>query len=198
MLCLLAAEMTAATGKNPAELYAGLTERFGAPLYERADSPLDDAGRAALKALTPQDVALKDVAGSPVSAVLTHAPGNNAPIGRRQGSQRRRLVRHTSIGHRARLQGLYGRLPGRRALRRSQGTSFGLSGPHAGEPHRLNFRLKNLEFPRPEAPSAWTCFGTWITFLRFRQKPAPEPAAAAVLLPERFADTLKPAFRATP
>ena len=81
MLCLLAAEMTAATGKNPAELYAGLTERFGAPLYERADSPLDDAGRAALKALTPQDVALKDVAGSPVSAVLTHAPGNNAPIG---------------------------------------------------------------------------------------------------------------------
>ena len=81
LLCLLAAEMTAATGKNPAELYAGLTERFGAPLYERADSPLDDAGRAALKALTPQDVALKDVAGSPVSAVLTHAPGNNAPIG---------------------------------------------------------------------------------------------------------------------
>ncbi|MCH5276902.1 MAG: alpha-D-glucose phosphate-specific phosphoglucomutase [Desulfovibrionaceae bacterium] len=81
LLCLLAAEMTATTGKNPAQLYAGLTERFGAPLYERVDSPLGGAGRAALKALSPQDVSLKDLAGSPVRAVLTHAPGNNAPIG---------------------------------------------------------------------------------------------------------------------
>lgn len=81
LLCLLAAEITAATGKNPAQLYAELTERFGSPLYERVDSPLNDAGRAALKALSPRDVSLKDLAGAPVTAVLTHAPGNDAPIG---------------------------------------------------------------------------------------------------------------------
>lgn len=81
LLCLLAAEMTAVTGKNPAELYADLTGRFGAPLYERVDSPLDDEGRAALRRLDPADVRLKDLAGSPVSAVLTRAPGNDAPIG---------------------------------------------------------------------------------------------------------------------
>lgn len=81
LLCLLAAEMTAVTGKNPAALYADLTARFGAPVYARVDSPLDDAGRAALKALDPARVALKELAGSPVTAVLTRAPGNDAPIG---------------------------------------------------------------------------------------------------------------------
>ncbi len=81
LLCLLAAEMTARTGKNPAELYRELSARLGAPLYERQDSPLGGAGREAIARLTPESVALKTLAGSPVSAVLTRAPGNNAPIG---------------------------------------------------------------------------------------------------------------------
>lgn len=81
LLCLLAAEMTARTGRNPAERYAALTERFGAPLYERLDSPLDESGRAALKRLAPEDVDLKELAGSPVTAVLTRAPGNGESIG---------------------------------------------------------------------------------------------------------------------
>jgi phosphoglucomutase len=81
LLCLLAAEITAKTGKNPAVLYAGLGERFGSPLYERMDSPLPPDARAVLLGLTPDRVRLKELAGSPVSAVLTRAPGNNEAIG---------------------------------------------------------------------------------------------------------------------
>lgn len=81
ILCLLAAEMTAKTGQNPAQRYAALTESFGAPLYERLDAPLDDAGRDALKRLSPSDVTLSTLAGSPVTAILTNAPGNDEPIG---------------------------------------------------------------------------------------------------------------------
>jgi phosphoglucomutase len=79
--CLLAAELTARTGKNPAETYAGLTERFGAPAYRRIDAPATPEVKAALGRLSPGDVTATTLAGDPITARLTRAPGNDAPIG---------------------------------------------------------------------------------------------------------------------
>ena len=79
--CLLAAELTAKTGKNPAETYAGLTARFGAPAYRRIDAPATPQVKAALGRLSPDAVAATTLAGDPIIAKLTRAPGNDAPIG---------------------------------------------------------------------------------------------------------------------
>ena len=81
LMCLLAAEVMAREGVSPSEVYARLAERLGAPVYQRLDAPADDRTRALLKALTPESVNMKTLGGSPVTAVLTHAPGNDAPIG---------------------------------------------------------------------------------------------------------------------
>jgi phosphoglucomutase len=78
---LLAAEMTAALGKTPADVYAELTERFGAPQYERKDAPATPEQKKALASLSPENVRAKELAGSPITAVLTRAPGNGAAIG---------------------------------------------------------------------------------------------------------------------
>jgi phosphoglucomutase len=79
--CLLAAELTAKMGRNPAEVYAGLTARFGAPAYRRIDAPATLEVKAALGRLSPDDVTATTLAGDPVVARLTRAPGNDAPIG---------------------------------------------------------------------------------------------------------------------
>lgn len=79
--CLLTAEMTARTGRNPAEVYAGLTERFGSPAYRRIDAPATPAQKAALGRLPPDAVTARTLAGDPITARLTRAPGNDAPIG---------------------------------------------------------------------------------------------------------------------
>ena len=81
LLDLLAAEITARTGKDPAEHYRALEERFGSPLYERVDAPASAAQKAALKKLTPGMVAASELAGESIAHKLTHAPGNGAPIG---------------------------------------------------------------------------------------------------------------------
>ncbi len=78
---LLAAEMTARTGRDPGELYQALTRELGAPVYERVDAAATPAEKAILRRLTPGDVAASDVAGEPIAAVLTRAPGNGAEIG---------------------------------------------------------------------------------------------------------------------
>ncbi|MDL2209576.1 phosphoglucomutase (alpha-D-glucose-1,6-bisphosphate-dependent) [Desulfovibrio sp. OttesenSCG-928-O18] len=78
---LLAAEMTAKLGKTPADVYEELTNRFGSPCYERKDAAATPAQKKALASLTPERVTAKELAGSPITAVLTRAPGNNAPIG---------------------------------------------------------------------------------------------------------------------
>ncbi len=80
-LALLAAEMTAVSGKDPAELYRELESRHGSPVYLRTDAPADRAQKAALKALTPEMVVARELAGSPIRARLTRAPGNDAPMG---------------------------------------------------------------------------------------------------------------------
>jgi phosphoglucomutase len=78
---LLAAEITATTGKDPAVMYQGLTERFGSPVYERVDAPLTPAEKKAFSGLTPENVTAADLAGEPIQAKLTKAPSNGASIG---------------------------------------------------------------------------------------------------------------------
>ena len=79
--CLLAAEMTARHGRDPGEAYAALTEGFGAPVYKRIDAPATPAQKAALGGLSPSDVTATELAGEPITAKLTEAPGNAAAIG---------------------------------------------------------------------------------------------------------------------
>lgn len=81
LMCLLAAEMLAVEQSSPAELYEKLTERLGCPVYQRLDAPADDQVRAKLKALTPESADIASLGGSPVTEIITRAPGNNAPIG---------------------------------------------------------------------------------------------------------------------
>ncbi len=78
---LLACELTARAGHDPGEAYAGLTERFGAPVYRRIDQRATPAQKAALGRLAPTDVTATELAGDPITAILTSAPGNGAPIG---------------------------------------------------------------------------------------------------------------------
>ena len=78
---LLAAEITATTGKNPGERYRALTAEFGTAHYTRIDAPATPAQKAALARLSPEAVKEPELAGEPILDKLTHAPGNNAPIG---------------------------------------------------------------------------------------------------------------------
>lgn len=81
LMCLLAAEMMAVEQASPSEMYEGLTQRLGGPVYQRLDAPADDEVRAALASVRPEDVPLRSLGGAPVTAVLTRAPGNDAPMG---------------------------------------------------------------------------------------------------------------------
>jgi len=78
---LLAAEITATTGRDPGEHYADLAARYGEPVYERLDAPATPAQKAALAKLSPEMVTVTSLAGEPITAKLTTAPGNGAPIG---------------------------------------------------------------------------------------------------------------------
>lgn len=77
---LLACEMTARTGKDPAVLYGELENRFGKAYYTRIDTPATPSRKAALKRLTPEMVTARELAGEPIKEKLTRAPGNNASI----------------------------------------------------------------------------------------------------------------------
>jgi phosphoglucomutase len=81
ILGLLAAEITAVTGRDPGELYVALTERFGAPAYERIDAPASPEQKSVLSRLTPDQVRASELAGEPIVSRLTAAPGNGASIG---------------------------------------------------------------------------------------------------------------------
>ena len=78
---LLAAEMTAVTGKDPGEHYAELTAKFGTPFYARVDAAATPAEKAKLSKLSPEAVTASTMAGEPIASKVTRAPGNNAPIG---------------------------------------------------------------------------------------------------------------------
>jgi phosphoglucomutase len=78
---LLAAEITASTGKDPGEHYRELTEEFGTPYYTRIDAPATPEQKSKLQKLSPSAVMESDLAGESITAKLTQAPGNHAPIG---------------------------------------------------------------------------------------------------------------------
>ncbi len=78
---LLSAEMTARTGRDPGELYRDLTQKYGDPTYQRIDAAATKEQKAKLGKLSPSQVTAKELAGEPITAILTEAPGNHAPIG---------------------------------------------------------------------------------------------------------------------
>jgi phosphoglucomutase len=78
---LLAAEITARTGRDPGEAYRELTRQFGAPCFERIDAAATPAQKKLLSQLTPDKVRSAELAGEKIQSTLTHAPGNHAAIG---------------------------------------------------------------------------------------------------------------------
>jgi phosphoglucomutase len=81
ILALLASEILASTGKSPSQHYEELTAQYGDPAYARVDAPATREQKAKLAALSPSDVTADSLAGEPITARLTTAPGNGAPIG---------------------------------------------------------------------------------------------------------------------
>ena len=81
ILCLLASEILAVTGKTPSQRYAELAAEYGAPVYARVDAPADREQKARLSKLSPEQVSATELAGEPIVAKLTAAPGNGAPLG---------------------------------------------------------------------------------------------------------------------
>jgi phosphoglucomutase len=78
---LLSAEITARGGKDPGEVYAGLCQEYGRPVYERIDAPATAEQRARLGRLSPQDIPATELGGDKIESVLTTAPGDGNPIG---------------------------------------------------------------------------------------------------------------------
>ena len=81
ILALLASEILAITGSTPSQRYAELAERYGSPTYARIDAPADREQKARLAKLSPEQVSATQLAGEPITAKLTSAPGNGAPLG---------------------------------------------------------------------------------------------------------------------
>ena len=81
ILALLASEILAVTGKTPSQLYAELTEQFGAPVYERVDAPATKEQKTRLGKLKGDAITATELAGHPITALLSTAPGNGAPVG---------------------------------------------------------------------------------------------------------------------
>jgi len=81
ILALLASEITAVTGKSPSAHYAALAEKFGSPAYARIDAPATRAQKAVLAKLSPDQVSATELAGEPITATLTAAPGNGVAMG---------------------------------------------------------------------------------------------------------------------
>ncbi|MDF0528824.1 phosphoglucomutase (alpha-D-glucose-1,6-bisphosphate-dependent) [Tsukamurella sp. 8F] len=81
ILALLASEIIAKTGKTPSQHFAELGERYGVPAYQRIDAPANREQKAVLARLSPEQVTATELAGEPITATLTSAPGNGAPIG---------------------------------------------------------------------------------------------------------------------
>jgi phosphoglucomutase len=81
IMCLLASEILAMSGRTPSQHYAEIAERFGAPTYARIDAPADREQKARLAKLSAEQVTATELAGEPITAKLTTAPGNGAPLG---------------------------------------------------------------------------------------------------------------------
>ena len=79
--CLLAAEITARTGRDPGRIYQELTHEFGEPFYDRVEAPATPVEKAALAKLSPEQIKHAELAGEKIQVILTRAPGNDAPLG---------------------------------------------------------------------------------------------------------------------
>ena len=108
---LLAAEITARTGKDPGEHYRELTTEFGDSYYTRIDAPASPEQKSKLQRLSSDAVKESDLAGEPIIAKLTRAPGNDAPDRRIKGRGEKRLVRCPPFGDGGHLQNLRRELP---------------------------------------------------------------------------------------
>ena len=97
------------TGRDPGAWYDELTKQLGRPFYARMDLPATGAQKKALKSLRPEQLAADELAGEPITAKLTRAPGNNAEIGGLKVSATQRLVCRTALGNRRSVQGLRGK-----------------------------------------------------------------------------------------
>ena len=152
--CLLAAELTARSGHDPAVAYGDLTARFGAPAYRRVDAPATREQKAVLAKLSPTQIGASELAGEPIVAVLTRAPGNDAPIGGVKVVDRARLVRRAAVRDGGRLQDLRRELPGRGASRPYPRRGSGCRDPSPGRRRRL--RLVREVAPASRDRLAWT------------------------------------------
>ena len=121
VLGLLAAEMTAVTGRDPGELYDDLTREFGDFAYERIDAPATPDQKAVLQRLSPEQMHGLDLAGDRITRRLTNAPGNGAPIGGLKVVTDERVVCRPSVRNGRRLQALRRKFQGARP-----------PGPHPG------------------------------------------------------------------
>ena len=125
ILGLLAAEITARTGKDPGEHYRELTAEYGTPLYTRIDAPATPEQKARLRKLSPEAVKATELAGEPITAKLTRGPGQRRADRRAEGRRGERLVRGPAVGHGERLQALRGELQGPGAPRRHRARGAG-------------------------------------------------------------------------
>ena len=107
---LLAAEITARTGKDPGEHYHDLTAEFGTPYYTRIDAPATPEQKARLEKLSPEAVTASNLAGESITTKLTRAPGNDAADWRAKSGGGQRLVRGPALRHGKHLQDLCGEL----------------------------------------------------------------------------------------
>ena len=115
IMALLAAEITARTGKDPGEHYRALEARYGAPHYTRIDAPATPQQKAQLQKLSPEAVTATTLAGEPIVSTLTRAPENDAPIDGLKVVAAERLVRGQAVRHGGHLQDLRGELQEPRA-----------------------------------------------------------------------------------
>ena len=92
ILNLLAAEITARSGRDPGEHYRDLEQRFGSPVYERTDAPATREQKAVLSSLSRDQVTATELAGEPITARLTRAPGNHAAIAAWRAERARELT----------------------------------------------------------------------------------------------------------
>ena len=110
---LLAAEITARTGRDPGERYRELARELGEMATDRVEAPATPEQKRKLAKLSPQQITITELAGEPIERVLDRAPGNDAPIGGIKVIAAGRLVRRASVRHRGHLQDLRGKLPRR-------------------------------------------------------------------------------------
>ena len=109
--CLLAAEITARTGRDPGELYRDLTREFGEPAYDRVEAPATPAEKAALAKLSARQVKATELAGEKIRADPHPRPGQRRADRGAEGGDRERLVRRASFRHRGHLQDLRREFP---------------------------------------------------------------------------------------